>query len=397
MTAKHLWPIICIFLLTATMLSCGGSSSITTQPPKPDFLYAVTLSAPNPNLGLAAFKVDASTGALSPTTTTTFISPIVPQIAVDPASKFLYVSELNSSASAIDIFSIDPITGVPSPTSAFSVTSICALCPPISGPGVPTLDPKGNFLFYGSSSLGVGVFEGIGALTVDSATGALSGVPGSPFPADQAPFFVRVHPSGQFLYTENIDATGSGGVTLQSLSGFSVDSTGALAPVPGSPFTPPVSSTISGLAIHPSGKFLYAPSGSTQNGIMAWSIDTTTGGLTALAGSPYDAGNLAFGPPAFDPSGKFLYVSAGGRGLFGFSVDATSGVLTPLSRSPFASGSALLTPVIDPGGHFLFASDTKNKAIVAFKLDSATGALTPLGTPTLLTGGALMLTIVQAP
>jgi 6-phosphogluconolactonase len=243
------------------------------------------------------------------------------------------------------------------------------------------------------------MFEGIGALAVDNTTGALSVVPGSPFAADQAPFFVRVHPAGQFLYTENIDATGSGGITLQSLSTFSIDSsTGALTPAPGSPFTPPASATIAVLAFHPSGKFLYAATGFAGNGVMGWSVDSTTGGLIVLAGSPYQAGMLAFGTATFDPSGKFLYVSAGApAGILGFSVDASSGALTPLSGSPFSSTSVLTSPVVDLGGRFLFTSDTKNKAIVGFSLDSSTGALAPLGSPTPSGSLPITLTIVNAP
>ena len=399
MKIKHLWPLVCIFLMLMSAPSCGnGSSNVSLPPSKPAFLYAVTLSGPpSAVFQLATFKVDSSTGTLSSPTTTALPPLIVPQVAVDPASKFLYVSDI--SANAIDIFAIDPSTGIPAQTSAFVVTSVCGLCPPISGPGVLTLDPSGKFLFYGSSTLGIGMFEGVGALAVDSTTGALSGVPGSPFAADQAPFFVRVHPSGNFLYTENIDATGSGGVTLQSLSTFSIDSsTGVLAPAPGSPFTPPVSATIAGLAFHPSGRFLYAATGFAGNGVMAWSIDSITGGLTMLAGSPYQAGTLAFGTGTFDPSGKYLYVSAGAPGgILGFNVDANSGALTPLSGSPFASTSVVSSPVVEPGGRFLLASDTKNKAIVGFSLDSATGELTPLGSPTPSGSVPITLTIVKVP
>jgi len=226
----------------------------------------------------------------------------------------------------------------------------------------------------------------------------LSFVTGSPFPADQAPFIVRVHPSGQFLYTENIDASGADLIALQSLSAFSVDaSTGALAPVPGSPFVPPVSATIGGLAIHPSGKFLYATSGLEANGILAWNIDGTTGGLTVLTGSPFQVGAAIYSA-AFDPSGKFLYATAGPMGgLLGFNVDPNSGALTPIPGSPFSSGSFLGGPTVEPSGHFLFAGDEPNHTIVGFSIDSATGALTALGSPAPLSARPVSLTIVKVP
>lgn len=402
MANKFLWPLVCDLALLTIACACGsGSSNVISPPPNPNFLYALTVSDPQPNLSfqLSNLRVDSSTGALGSPLTTTFGSEFVPGIAVEPDSKYLYASyPSNVSTNAIGIFTIAPDTGVPTQTSSFLLDSICVFCTPVSGPGELALSPSGKFLYYASSTLGGGIAQGIGALAVDSATGTLSAVTGSPFPADQAPFTVRVHPSGQFLYTENIDASGANIVGLQSLSGFSVDSsTGALAPVPGSPFAPPVSASIGGLAIHPSGKFLYAASGVSANGILAWNIDSATGGLTSLAGSPFQAGAAIFGA-AFDPSGKFLYATAElPGGILGFNVDPNSGALTPIPGSPFSVGSFLGGATVEPSGRFLFAEDESNHAIVGFSIDSATGALAALGSPAPLSARPISLTIVKAP
>ena len=258
---NRLGPVVIYLLALLALSGCGSSSGIVPPPPPmPDFLYAMTPPGPTPGASfqLSTYKVDTTTGALSPSGMTTLSGFVVPQIAVDPTSKYLYISFPSPGANAIGIFTIDPNTDVPTQTSAFVVTQICIGCPPISGPGVLSIDPAGKFLFYGSSTLGTGVFEGIGALGVNGSTGALSGVTGSPFPGDDAPFIVRVHPSGHFLYTENIDPTGANGITLQSVSGFPIDpNTGALTvPVPGSPYSPQVNSTIGGLAVHPSGNYV---------------------------------------------------------------------------------------------------------------------------------------------
>ena len=399
---KRLGPVIFCLLALLALSGCGSNSGTTPPPPpKPEFLYAMTLPAPTPGASfqLTTYKVDTISGALSSSGTTKFSGPLVPQVTVDPSSKYLYISFPSPGAGAIGIFTIDPSTGVPTQTSTFVVTQICISCPPISGPGVLSLDPAGKFLFYGSSTLGTGVFEGIGALGVNGATGALSGVTGSPFPGDDAPFFVRVHPSGHFLYTENIDPTGASGITLQSVSGFAIDpNTGALTvPVPGSPYSPQVSSTIGGLAVHPSGNYIYATTGLSMNGIMGWSIDAA-GALTALSNSPFQPGSAASGVGSFDPTGNFFYVSGGGggRGIMGFSVDASGGLM-PLSTSPFALGASVTSPVIDPTGKFLFAGDTLNKVILTFSIDSATGTLTPVGPATQIAAPPFVLTIVKAP
>jgi DNA-binding beta-propeller fold protein YncE len=193
MASRHLWPIIGIPVLLIAMSGCGSGSP-------PEFLYLVSVSAsPNSPVtqSLSSFKVDSSTGALSPTSTIMLGSEA--GIAVDPASRFLYLTD----PPVIDIFSIDPTTGAPTGNGGLLLTVIGL---PSSGPGALAFAPSGKFLYYGSSTVGLGaggVVQGIGALAVNSATGELSTVSGSPFPADQVPISVLVHPSGQFVYTEN--------------------------------------------------------------------------------------------------------------------------------------------------------------------------------------------------
>ncbi len=256
----------------------------------------------------------------------------------------------------------------------------------------------GEFSYYGSNTFGSGISEGIGALTINSATGALNLVPGSPFPADDVPYGILVHPSGRFIYTENTLNQAVLPFPLHSISGFSVDSgTGALAPVPGSPFTPPANADLTGFEFQPSGNFLYASTGTAANGLLAWSVDSTTGALTALPESPFAAGTPLAGV-MIDLSGKFLYALNGPvGGISGFAIDAASGVLTPMSGSPFGAGAAIGSQVVDPSGRVLVAGDDKNRAITLFTIDSSTGALTPLGSPTSIGSVPVSLVMATAP
>ncbi len=313
MTSKNIWALLCTpFLLTTLIMlsGCGSSSGNVTPPqtPTPEFLYTVTSAGSPPNLTsqLSSYKVNTSTGALTATSTMPW-----PQsndwIAVDPASRFLYSP--TPSAYGFVIYSLDPATGAPISAGGFLLNSgICGLgCVPPSAPGALAITPDGKFMYYGSSSFG-GVTEAVGALNVDNVTGQLSVVNGSPFFQVPMPFVVLVHPSGKFVYTENINTSVVGGFTLNSVSGFSIDASGALTAVPNSPVPAPAAASVVGFAIHPSGKFLYAATELAANGVLAWSVDPMTGALATLSGSPFAPGTTSFGG-TFDPAGKFFYVS----------------------------------------------------------------------------------------
>ena len=257
------------------------------------------------------------------------------------------------------------------------------------------MDPKGKFFYYGSNFSEGGLTEVVGGLA-GAGTASLNAVPGSPFAADDMPFYVQVHPNGSYLYTVNLSIQP---VVLTSISGLSIDSsTGALTPLPGSPFKIPLNADVSGFAIHPSGKYMYVSSGRAANGILAWSIDPIAGTLTVLPASPFEPGTTPVGI-AIDPTGKFLYSSnaLSGGGISGFTVDPVSGSLTPMAGSPFDTAALLTAPSIDPTGKFLISYDTHNKALVIFSIDTATGSIQRIGSPTPLDAFPFVLTFAKAP
>lgn len=78
----------------------------------------------------------------------------------------------------------------------------------------------------------------------------------------------------------------------------------------------------------------------------AFTINTTTGALTAVAGSPFAAGT---NPRAIttDPSGKFAYVTnETGNSVSAYSINTTTGALTAMAGSPFAVGTMPLGIVV---------------------------------------------------
>jgi 6-phosphogluconolactonase len=69
----------------------------------------------------------------------------------------------------------------------------------------------------------------VSGYTIDSSTGALKTITGSPFAAGSRPFFVAVDPSGKFVYVANKNGNNVSGYTIDS-------STGVLKAITGSPF-----------------------------------------------------------------------------------------------------------------------------------------------------------------
>jgi 6-phosphogluconolactonase len=230
------------------VLGLGNSSEGMATKPGNNLLYVADAGA------IDAFTIDSSTGVLSPLAGSPFTSGSNPELVVDPSGKFLYASD------------DDPPGGV----FAFAIGSTGALTPiagspfAISGQGSNNqplgIVDTGNFVY-------VALYESnqIAAFSINTETGALASVPGSPFATGTNPTVLALTPGKNFLYGINsLDG---------SISGFAIDTTGALTAVPGSPSGQDGAT----LAVDLSGSYLYV---STSAGIFDFDIDPTTGALT---------------------------------------------------------------------------------------------------------------------
>jgi len=215
------------------------------------------------------------------------------------------------------------------------------------------------------------------------ATGALSPIAGSPFPAGNN-MFLAIDPMDRFLFTSDVTAPGN-------VVALAIDSgTGALTPVPGSPFQiAPNSSTFvepAEIAVDGQGLFVYVALAGT-NQIAGFQIDQSSGALTAVPGSPFSTGN---GTMTLATVNEFLYVPNGIDGtLSAYSINTTNGVLTSISGSPFPFYAVSLAP--DPIGSFMYASGSNG--LLALSIDPTSGALTEIGTPVPY-AGAIAMTVV---
>jgi 6-phosphogluconolactonase (cycloisomerase 2 family) len=141
--------------------------------------------------------------------------------------------------------------------------------------------------------------------------------------------------AANFVYTNN-DVIGA-----NSVSAFSVDAGGVLTEIPNSPFLTGGGGTggggfaINRVVVAGSGKYLYVSNGGTYD-ISAFLIDSNTGGLTLLAGSPFPAGTALWGDISLAAAaeGGFLFAGvASNRTVVTFRIGA-DGSLAQMSSVP---------------------------------------------------------------
>jgi 6-phosphogluconolactonase len=126
--------------------------------------------------------------------------------------------------------------------------------------------------------------------------------------------------------------------TSNSVSAFMVDpATGALTAMPFSPIAIGTG-TWNAMDVHPSGSPLIVSNGATGGGAVSINITDTT--ATIAAGSPFLFGAATAFSNTFSADGSFYYVGGNtGGNIAGFSVNTSTGVLSPLKGSPFATGA----------------------------------------------------------
>lgn len=244
------------------------------------------------------------------------------------------------------------------------------------GFGCLSIDPSDKYAYLTTQTQdsSSGAYAGqISTYSVNAITGALKVMPGSPYALSEPIGCVQFLPGGNFAYATNgIEEGNNEFVTLAK------DSSGNLSII--NSITLP--STPAGLAIDPQGKFLYVASEAITAGgeayIYGYAIDSTTGGLTPIEGTPLQLPTNTYAYLSFDPSGGFLYMAdSNGNAIMNFRVNRDSGALT--------AGASVVNPCVNPSairftpdGQYAFTSCVTG-GVVSFTVDP-TGQLTPIAT-----------------
>ncbi|PYV32280.1 MAG: hypothetical protein DMG22_13920 [Acidobacteria bacterium] len=325
-----------------------------------------------------ALTIDPGTGAL--TRLPVEVPPILCSGGIVAVGvQFLYISLPLTEGCPPGVpeifgFALDQTTGAPTALagSPFSL-------PSDASPHGLAAVPNSHFLYVADGSR-------IDAFAVDSVTGVPTAIAGSPFASGES-LQLAVDPSGKFLYASDDDPPGG-------VLAFTIDSGGALTSVPGSPFTIPGQTVPNSrpTGIVDTGRFVYTAL-TASNQIAGFSIDSGTGALAPVAGSPFPAGSL---PAVLAMANSFLYaVNEHDGSISGYGINSVTGVLTPLRGSPFARLSSSATLAADTSGKFLYDSTTVG--IQGYSIDACTGALTAAPGSSGSIDGSLWMTVVQFP
>jgi 6-phosphogluconolactonase (cycloisomerase 2 family) len=331
--------------------------------PTPEFVYVANLcnSSTVCTTGtVSAYAVDSSTGALREIAGSPFTAGIQSTgVAVDPSGRFAYVSNECDSCrkrANVSAYTIDSSTGA---LHAVAGSPFAAGREPVA----LTVDPLGRFAYV------VNFDGGVSAYTINSSTGALRAVAGSPFATGVEPLSVTVHPSGRFAYVMSFSDSTVWAYTINS-------STGALSVIAGSPF--PTGKLPRSIAVDPLGRFVYVAN-DFDNTVSAYTVNSSTGALHAVAGSPFATGTYPYSVTV-DPSGRFAYVvNAVDDTVSAYTINSSTGALHAVAGSPFPAGNGPQAVMVDPSGRFAYVANNNDFTVSAYAINSSTGALHAVG------------------
>ena len=284
---------------------------------------------------ISELTVSPSTGALALTTNSVTTTDVPTNLAIGPSGTVLYASSYGSAT--IAAYTITASSGALTPVagSPFPVTCSGAFCGNDNNPGAMVYDSADQTLYLADVTdwvVGAYAVGGNGALTFIGNTSATINVNG-----------LAITPNGKFLYATN---GGAGSVSAYAVTPSAMlnGNPEPLTPVADSPFS--AGSNPATPVIEPTGKYLYVYNSGEQS-VEAYSIDQSTGELTEIntysIDNPDVTGLSGQGGLAIDPSGQYLYVAnpVGLGNISVFSISATDGTLTQLSTSPYPMGTGV--------------------------------------------------------
>ena len=375
-------------LLVATVLSACQIVTIDT-------LYLASSAGPGNSSGLIdVLAVDSETGALRPATSSVSAGGNSP-VALAVSANYLNLYVANQASNNIVHFSI-AYSGALTKADAVSLSSVG------SNPVSIAVNNAGTRLYVVSADLpgntpgaelAVFPLDSNGAIGSPIANGSLHywplTLPGNPGDL-MVPTAVTAIASNNAVYVTAYDqsAYNPGGTATSTANpgwifGFAASSSAGVSAASGSPYEAGVKPT--GVAADPTNRFVYVTD-YASNELIGYSIESRYA-LSFLLNGPFKTGNEPQAI-AIDQRGKYIYVAnALDSSVSAYEIDLSTG--TPSAAINVTGASTNSTdaePVaiaVDASlGRFVYTANKLGNSISGFQLNPNTGALSPtLNTP----------------
>src|SRR6266403_5290830 len=371
---------VTVLLIAAPVLLFSAPRAAQKRTPnKPYLVYVGTYTNKTASKGIYVYSFDPGTGKLA-SLGVAAESEDPSFLAVHPNGKFLYaVNEIDNfggqKSGAVSAFTIDPKTG--------KLTLLNQASTKGRGPCHVSLGKTGKNVLvanYGGGSVSVFPVREDGSLAPASAFVQHSGSRVDKERQERPhAHWIETSPDNRFALAADL------GLDEVLVYRFNA-AKGTLTPN-----SPPYAKLNPGsgprhLAFHPNGKFAYVLT-EMEDSVTAFAYKASNGSLSPLqtvsalttlrkdSKGPKEAAEIAV-----HPSGKFLYASnrAGIDTISAFSINPAKGTLQLKNEYP-TMGKTPRNFAIDPTGKFLLAANQESNNIVVFRIDSMTGALTPTG------------------
>jgi 6-phosphogluconolactonase len=357
--ANYLRLLHVLILIAAPVLSFAQSDRT---------VYVGTYTRQN-SKGIYAYRFDTKTGKVTETGLAGETSnPSF--LALHPNGKYLYAVNEDKDGH-VTSFSIDPASG--------KLTMLNQVSSQGSGPCALALDKTGKWLFvanYNNGSIAAYPVGADGKLGEASATDQHKGSSvNKQRQAGPHAHSTVLSPDNRFLLVNDLGLDQIFAYRLDTAKGIDTAS-------------PVISKTPAGggprhLAFGSKGKFAYACN-EMMSSVTTYSYDAKTGELKevqTVSMLPKDfTGSNSAAEIAVHPSGKFVYASnRGHNSIVRFDIDPAKGTLTAADWTP-TDGKTPRNFAIDPTGGYLFAANQDGGGVVVFRIDKGTGKLEPTGT-----------------
>lgn len=355
---------------------------------KPRAVYALQAAGTFAAAGVASYRINPTTGALTGPTSTALSGAAPTSVVAHPSRRFMYVTHAagatvnNIGPNSVSVYHLNTINGT---INGAAKGSVSTGAPAGYQSTMPAIHPSGKFLYVMNFDVAsVNPLGFISLFIINGTTGALTLSTSVTSGGDARPMGIAFNRLGTLAYVLYGGSSSINPFATQ-VKVYSVNaSTGEL--------TGPSSGVAAGvlgsgpwsIAIDPNDKFIYVACLSTDQ-VITYSINSSSGALTNVGSTSVTPGSKLTSLAA-DSFGRFLFAGRQqpwlSKNLLAYQINATFGSLT-LTNSVLTSciGGACVGPVTvvaEPQGQFVFANDV-GQGLSAFQVDANTGVLTSAG------------------